>query len=299
MTDAFAGALPWRKGECAAAVDIGSNSVRLLVIAGGRNEKYVETTRLASGLAEAGLLQADAVERTAQAAARFAAQAKIACGGVFLFATEAVRRAANRDLLLDRIYELCGERVTVLSGEEEAVCGFLGTADGVERVSVLDIGGASAELVTGQTAIEGSVSLPVGTVRLFDTCGRDRARIDETLFDLLAGYESVPRAQKLLAIGGTATCLASVLAGLRRYERAKVHGFVIGREARGGLCDRLFSLSVEEIRALPGMDPRRADVIAGGAELLLRFLERFGYGSAQVSETDNLEGFLRSRERIV
>ena len=298
MIPGFAGALPWETGVCAAAIDIGSNSVRLLLVSDGTNRKFVETTRLAKGLSEAGVLDAERMEQTADAVSRYADLARKICPEVSVFATEAVRKAANREAFCQLVLQKSGCSVRVLTGEEEALCGFAGVSEGKERISVLDIGGASTELVTGRERPEASVSVPVGTVRLSDLCGRDRQALESCLSEQLPAFATVPRAERLFAIGGTATTLASTLLGLSEYDRNRVHGFRIEAEALSELCDLLFRLRVEEIRALPGMDPRRADVVGGGALLLLRFLRNFGFSQAIVSETDNLEGFLRVKRSI-
>lgn len=292
-----AGSLPAERGGSAAVIDIGSNSVRLLLLREGRNEKFVATTQLSAGLSENGALSEESMRRTAEAVARFAARAGELRCGLFVFATEAVRKASNRAEFLRLVEQTAGVGVDVLTGEEEALCGFLGVAGGGRRISVLDVGGASTELATGADSLEGARSVPVGTVRLLETCGRDRRRLDALIAERLEDYAPVPRAAELYGIGGTATSLAAVLLGLSAYDRSRVHGYRIRLDALSALCDRFFASSVEEIRAFPGMDPRRADVISGGAELIRLFLERFGYDEMTVSETDNLEGYLILRRR--
>lgn len=294
-SDESAGKLPASVCERVGVIDVGSNSVRLLLCDGG-NEKFVATTRLSAGLSERGEISAESMRRTAEAVARFAARARERRCGVFVFGTEAVRKASNRADFLRLVKELSGLDVDILSGEEEALCGFLGV-NGDERISVLDVGGASTELATGAGNLESALSVPVGTVRLFDLCGRDRKKLDEHISREISAYETVARAPKLYGIGGTATTLASTLLKLETYDRSRVHGFQIRADALSDLCDRFFKSSVEEIREFPGMDPRRADVIAGGAELVFLFLQRYGYEEMTVSETDNLEGYLALRRR--
>lgn len=294
-SDESAGKLPASVCERVGVIDVGSNSVRLLLCDGG-NEKFVATTRLSAGLSERGEISAESMRRTAEAVARFAARARERRCGVFVFGTEAVRKASNRAEFLRLVKELSGLDVDILSGEEEARCGFLGV-NGDERISVLDVGGASTELATGAGNLESALSVPVGTVRLFDLCGRDRKKLDEHISREISAYETVARAPKLYGIGGTATTLASTLLKLETYDRSRVHGFQIRADALSDLCDRFFKSSVEEIREFPGMDPRRADVIAGGAELVFLFLQRYGYEEMTVSETDNLEGYLALRRR--
>ena len=114
----------------AAVIDMGSNSVRLLLVQAGRTEQLLETTRLGKGV-EARRLQKEPMERTVQAVERFCALARgRGIERVYAFATSAVRDAENRGELLALLRERCGLAVDVLSGEEEADLAYLGAADG-------------------------------------------------------------------------------------------------------------------------------------------------------------------------
>ena len=157
----------------AAVIDMGSNSVRLLLVQAGRTEQFLETTRLGKGV-EARRLQKEPMERTVQAVERFCALARSrGIGRVYAFATSAVRDAENRGELLALLRERCGLAVDVLSGEEEADLAYLGAADGA-RALVLDIGGGSTELVFGEGTVRQAVSLQAGAVRLRERFGQDR-----------------------------------------------------------------------------------------------------------------------------
>jgi len=127
-----------------AVIDVGSNSVRLMLVADGKVlYKRLTTTRLGEGLAEAPYLKAEAAERSAVAVADFCLQAKAdGAEDVFVFATAATRTAKNREIFLDRVKELCGLTVEVISGEEEAELGLLGALGGKDG-AIIDIGGAN------------------------------------------------------------------------------------------------------------------------------------------------------------
>ena len=158
----------------AAVIDMGSNSVRLLLVQSGRTEQFLETTRLGKGV-EARRLQKEPMERTVQAVERFCALARSrGIERIHAFATSAVRDAENRGELLALLRERCGLAVDVLSGEEEADLAYLGAADGA-RALVLDIGGGSTELVFGEGTVRQAVSLQAGAVRLRERFGQDRA----------------------------------------------------------------------------------------------------------------------------
>ena len=159
-----------------AVIDVGSNSVRLMLVADGKVlYKRLNTTRLGEGLAQAPFLKAEAIERSAIAIAQFYGQAKEdGAEEVFVFATAATRTAQNKEVFLNRVKELCGLTVDVIAGEEEAEIGMLG-AIGNSDGAIIDIGGASTEIVVKK---EGAVlykkSIDIGVVRLKDACGRDR-----------------------------------------------------------------------------------------------------------------------------
>ena len=279
-----------------AVIDIGSNSVRLMLKEGSSVRKTLETTRLSQGLDGSGKLLPEAMERTARAIADFVRQAREAGADPLLFATEAVRKAENGRDFCELVRARTGARIEVLTGEQEALCGYLGGAaafSDAEGLCTVDIGGASTELTSGRNGRPVFLtSLPLGVVRLADACGRDRKRTEARIANELARCEKVPPAARLLAVGGTATTLAAVDLALPVYDPKRVHGHFLSLPALKAWADRLFSLEIGDIRALPGMEPKRADVIAGGAALLAAVTEFLGFEGCTVSESDNMEGFL-------
>lgn len=294
-------------------IDVGSNSVRLAMLADGKTlYKRLETTRLGGGLSFTGKLSAEAVERTALAISGFNSFAKAeGAEKVLVFATAAVRSASNRRDFLDRVKELCGIEVDIISGEEEAKCGLLGALKGSDG-GIIDVGGASTE-VTVQCAgkVLYSKSVNIGTVRLNDLAGRDKDRLVKVIEEKLADYGKfkIPRRichserseeshgqLPMYSIGGTATTIASVKHGLKIYDPAITDGTVITLEEILQMADRILSLSVEEVREISGMEPRRADVIGGGCLLMGEVMKHFGIDKITVSESDNLEGYYMLKE---
>ena len=275
-----------------AVIDIGSNSVRLMFVADGKVlYKALNTTRLGEGLAEKPLLKPEAIERSAKAVCDFYKQAKDeGAEAVFAFATAAVRSAENRQLFLDKVERACGLRIEVISGEEEAeigILGALGNADG----GVIDVGGASTEIVVKQSgAMIYKKSINVGVVRLKDRCGRDRDRLYEATESAVNEYGTVPMAQ-MYAIGGTATTLAALQLGLETYSSEKITGAVITLQQMQALADKLLSMTVEEIAALPCMPKGRADVLTGGAVWFTVLMKKLGIPRLIASDRDNLEGY--------
>ena len=278
-----------------AVIDIGSNSVRLMLWADGKVlYKTLKTTRLGEGTAFSPCLKEDAIERTASAVAEFCMQArKDGAENILAYATEAVRSAENGEAFNSRVRQLSGLTVEVLSGETEAKLGLYGALGKHADGGMIDVGGASTEVCFRQNGeLTFSKSIPLGAVRLFDLCHDDAKSLQETIAPHLKAFEGTPKALPVFGVGGTATTLASVFLKLETYSSAAVQGFSIKAEELHALAVRLLSLSAEERKRLPGMDTRRADIIGGGAFLLASVVNTLGADELIVSDSDNLEGYL-------
>ena len=279
----------------AAVIDIGSNSVRLMLWADGNVlVKKLSTTRLGEGTAFSASLKPEALERTAQAVCAFAVESRReGAEVVYAYATEAVRSASNGRAFTDRVRELTGLTVDVLSGETEAELGLSGALRDLPDGGMIDVGGASTEVSfrrAGRLCF--SVSIPLGAVRLFDLCHDERALLAETITPHLSKFETAPKGLPVFGVGGTATTVASLHLKLHQYSAAVVQGCRISAEELRLLTDRLLSLSAEERKQLPGMDVRRADIIGGGCFLLNAVLTALEANELIVSDSDNLEGYL-------
>ncbi len=276
-----------------AVIDVGSNSVRLMFVADGKVlYKALNTTRLGEGIAKTPLLKREAIERSAKAVTEFYEKAKNeGAEKIAVFATAAVRTAQNREIFINRVKELCGADVNVISGEDEAeigILGALGNADG----SVIDVGGASTEIVVKKNGeLVYKKSLDIGVVRLKDKCGRDRSSLEKEAKKAAMEYGEIPFKGEIYGIGGTATTLAAQALGLTEYSSEKVTGAVITAEEMKGLADKFSKMSVEEIAKLPCMPKGRADVILGGAVFLSVLMQELEIDRLIVSDRDNLEGY--------
>ncbi len=276
-----------------AVIDVGSNSVRLMLVANGKVlYKRLSTTRLGEGLASAPILRSLAIERTARAVADFYEVAKSeGAERVYAFATAAVRTAQNGEAFIQKVQSLCPLQVEVVSGETEAelgILGALGNSDG----AVLDMGGASCELVVrkgGRTVYKKSVD--IGVVRLKDECGTDKEKLLKATMRAVQAYGEIPKIKSVHAIGGTATTLGALILGLREYDGEAVTGVSITADKLQETADKLLSMPIEEIAKLPCMPKGRADVIAGGAFALATLLKSLGIEKMIVSDRDNLEGY--------
>lgn len=276
-----------------AVMDIGSNSVRLMLVANGKVlYKSLNTTRLGEGLASSSRLKAEAIERTANAVHAFYQTAKKeGAEKTYAFATAAVRTAENGGEFIKKVKELCDLEVEVVSGEKEAelgILGALGNGDG----AVLDMGGASCELVVktnGEIAYKKSVN--IGVVRLKDECGTDKTKLIKATCRAVEEYGVIPKVKAVHAIGGTATTLGALVLGLTEYDGERVTGTEIAAEKLGKTADKLLKMSIEEIASLPCVPAGRADVIAGGAFALATIMQKLGIEKMIVSDRDNLEGY--------
>lgn len=275
-----------------AVIDIGSTSVRLMATDGSRVQKKVNTTRLAEHMGEGNLLQSVNLERTAQAVAEYYFEAvRRGADKVYAFATEAVRSARNKRRLIERIKELCGLEVDVLSKKDEAETGFSGAYSGGE-CCVIDMGGASTELSVGRA--EGliySKSIPYGIVRL---AAVEKAGVEMTAYitERLELYGQIPPFERLIAIGGTISTMSAMLNGLEKYNPNIVNGSVITLEQIEALYAKIKPMPYEKRKKLAGLPALRADIIAPGILMYALLLKKLGADSLTVSEGDNTEGYL-------
>lgn len=280
------------------AIDIGSNSVRLATVSDGKTlYKQLKTTRLGEGLCFTGELKAAAIERTAQAVAGFYTAAKAnGADKVYAFATAAVRSAQNGNAFTKRVKELCGLQVEVLSGEDEAKCGVLGALRGADG-GIIDVGGASTEVTVhagGKTLYSKSVN--IGTVRLYDAAGREKAKLLNEIGKKIEEYgEFDAGGYKICAIGGTASRLAAIKHGITEYTPEITDGTILTLDDMRTLSDMLLKLPVEQIREAT-ICKTSADVVGGGCLLMLEVMKKFNLTQVTVSESDNLEGYILLKE---
>lgn len=280
-----------------AALDIGSNSILLLVadLAGDRLTPVHEQIwypRLGEGLAASGRL---ATENMACAGADIAAALAVArkWGAVDIVAaaTAAVREAANGAEFVGRLLREPGIEVRILSGREEAECTWLGGIShlevGDDPVCTLDIGGASSECARGRGGmIEAALSAPIGVVRLVDRFGLSPGEFPlalELIRSKLAPLAEIARGCRLVGVGGTITTLAAVNRGSAAYEPEEIARIGFHLDELNTYIELFRSLGIEEIREMPGMEPRRADVIEAGVSLFATFMEMAGIDTIGVS----------------
>ncbi|MDX1510153.1 MAG: Ppx/GppA phosphatase family protein [Nitriliruptorales bacterium] len=298
-----------------AAVDVGSNSVRVLVLDadGHRVTRLMSITRLGEGVDESGRLKGEALDRTMHVLARYRGVWEDAgvTDRVRIAATSAVRDAANADEFFQRVRDTTGVEAEVLSGHDEARLAFAGAIGGIEpdgATTLIDVGGGSTEIVVGDAegAVTASVSLQLGCVRLAERAVHSDpvdlvdvkagVRIIEEQLDhadtLLA--PATPRGTRLVGVAGTVTTIAALHLGLESYEEDRIHGTFVHAADWHRWTNRLLQMTRAERAMLGPMAPGREDVIQAGAMIVDRFLVRHHLNGIIASEADILDGLAAS-----
>lgn len=291
-----------KKTRRIAAIDIGSNSVRLLVadISGDfilPLHKNRSVTRLLQGI-QGNELGPDAISRTCAAIADFAAEARSAgAEEIAGFGTSAMRDGANSNELID-FAASAGVRLQILSGDEEAQLAYVGAAPR-GRSGVLDIGGGSTEWLVGEDGrISCAVSAQIGAVRMMQAMAgaspRQMIGRAKEIMRFAAEETRIHPVEQWIGVGGSITTLAAMLLQLEVYDDAAVDGFVIRRDQAKSWLDMLWAMPIALRGQLKGMDSARADIIPCGIAILMAFFELSSADKIAVSGKSNLEGFMRA-----
>jgi exopolyphosphatase / guanosine-5'-triphosphate,3'-diphosphate pyrophosphatase len=293
-----------------AAIDIGSNSVRLLIVGPEGNElcREMNITRLAEGVDQSGRLGQAAMQRTLQVLQQYGELMRgLGVASARVTGTSAARDAANRQEFFERVRDAVGSAPELLSGQAEAALAFAGaTADRPPEQGpfvTLDIGGGSTEFAYGNAAPERSISLDIGCVRITErflhsdppTPAEFRAA-QQFIVGLLGQVdrEVQPRgARTWLGLAGTVTSLAARAAGLERYDPSVTHGYALARERVQAMHEELSVLAGAE-RAKRLLEPKRAGVILGGSIILVEVMRFFDLPVIIASERDILDGLVAS-----
>jgi exopolyphosphatase/guanosine-5'-triphosphate,3'-diphosphate pyrophosphatase len=293
-----------------AAIDIGSNSVRLLIVDAGGAEvcREMNITRLAEGVDQNAVLGEGAMARTLHVLDAYATLiAKHGAKRVRVTGTSAARDARNRDDFFQRVERSVGSAPELLSGNAEAALAFAGaTADRQHSEGpfvTLDIGGGSTELAFGVAAPEASISLNIGCVRVSERflptdpplateLGAAIAYI-RGLLEQVEREVPVRQARTWIGMAGTVTSLAARDAGLLRYDPNVTHGYRLPRANVEALHAELAAQPTAE-RAKLLLEPKRAGVILGGSVVLIEVMRFFDLDSIIVSERDILDGLAAS-----
>ncbi|HKA04742.1 MAG TPA: Ppx/GppA phosphatase family protein [Acidimicrobiales bacterium] len=294
-----------------AAIDIGTNSVRLLAVDGDRDlERRAVITRIGEGVDRAGELSDAAMERTLAALIEF--RDDLDARGVErlrVVATSAARDAANRDTFFDAVADVLGTRPELLTGDEEARLSFAGAVSGLDPESgpfvVIDIGGGSTELAVGTTTADGVHSMNVGAVRITEAeLHHDPPQpeeltnalgvVEDRLDDAVRLVPAIEDLRTLVGVGGTITSVAAIEIGLAVYDRDRVHHFRLTRAAAEDVFRTLATEPLADRRHNPGLQPGRADIIVGGCVVLVAIMRKLRVPELVVCDADLLDALVGS-----
>ena len=291
-----------------AAIDCGTNSIRLLISQDGREIlREMEIVKLGEGIDRTKNFSPAAVERTLNALHRFKElidQHEVV--RVRFCATSATRDAQNREIFTGPVEEILGIAPEVIVGIEEARLSFLGATSELPAIDapflVVDIGGGSTEFVMGERSVSAAISVDIGCVRMterhFKSDPPTAAEISATKQDInqaideVLGAVPIKSAKTLVAVAGTATTVAAAALDLPGYARDAIHGARISAERTLEISAWLLTLTKQERAALGYMHPGRVEVIAAGALVLAEIMKRSGAEEFIASERDILDGIV-------
>lgn len=295
-----------------AAVDMGTNSTRLLVADGTTPlDRRMRITRLGQGVDATGRLAPEAIGRTVDVLREYRGVIdELGATSVRITATSAARDASNRDEFFAAVRDALGVAPELLSGAEEGRLSFRGAtadldpADG--RFLVVDIGGGSTEFIVGTEDVEGVISTDMGCVRVTEKflhsdppapeeLSNAIGVVRDILDDVVRELPAVRDARRLVGLAGTVSTMASVEIGCAPNDQSRTHHFVLTHAA----AEDVFRTLATERRAdrihNPGLEEARADVIVGGAVILVAIMRTWEIEECLVSERDILDGLVLSQ----
>lgn len=295
-------------------IDIGTNSMRLLISDYKDNKienrkKYVNTTRIGKGVDKEGYITEEALQRNLTALKEFSDMCIAEdCEAIYCMGTSALRDSKNRQEFVDRAKKLTNIDVDIICGKEESDLGFMGVLQGTdgnkkEDILVIDIGGGSTEFIVGnEDRIEFAKSENVGALRMTEKFiisdpvedGEFKCMSDfiyNTISDTLVKLNSM-NIKTLVGIGGTITSLSAINQQLEEYSMEKIHNSVVTKKEVEIILQNLKNMTLNDKKTLKGLQPKRADIIVAGVEILNIIMERLKFEEIVISEYDNLEGLV-------
>lgn len=287
-------------------VDIGSNSVRLVVYDGLRrspspvfNEKIL--CGLGKGVALSGKLSGEGITRAIRALKRFRALSKqMGAREIYAVATAAAREASNGEAFIDEAEDALGASIDVLTGKEEARYAALGVMAGIPEADGLvgDLGGGSLELIdVNGGRIKDGVTLPIGPLRLIDMAQGSINKAGKIVDEYFDKAEIVRKLEgrSFFAVGGTWRNLARLHMAQNKYPLHVIHHYTIGREQARSVADLVSHLSPSSLRNVREVSKSRAETMPFGALVLERLLDRTKARNVVLSVYGVREGLLYSR----
>jgi exopolyphosphatase / guanosine-5'-triphosphate,3'-diphosphate pyrophosphatase len=287
-----------------ASIDVGTNTLLLLIadvngdeIFPIHNEQVI--ARLGKGIDSSGLIRKEAFDKVADALLNFKARAQsFNVEKIVAVGTSALRDAKNKIDFLKFIEGKTGIKIKVISGAEEARLTYLGAVSGLgvknSKISVIDIGGGSTEIITGVGyEVKKFASLNIGTVRLTEKFLKHSPPLDEEINEvrnfLNEQFEKIDKefdfsGSRLVGVAATVTTIASYDLKLEKYDGEKVNGHKMTFETISKIYETFKGLSVEEIRKIPQVSSGREDVIFAGILILFEFMRKFNFTEITASD---------------
>ena len=292
-----------------AAIDIGSNSTNLLIIdqSGQTLERIVRSTRLGANVATTGALSAESMQRTLECLSEYESlikQHKVSRRRTV--ATAACRVANNTNQFFAEVKKISGTEPELISGEIEGALSFVGATSSLDEkmaTLVIDIGGASTELMVGTETLDFAVSIPFGAVNLTEAeLHRDPPRpeeltnaislVSDAIDDVAHNYPLIGEVERVVGVAGTIVTVAAVEVGQKTFDPAALHKLTLSRDA---VEDVFRTLATEPLRDRvfnPGLPRDRADIIVGGCCVLVAVMRRLQISEIVVSQYNLLDGLI-------
>jgi exopolyphosphatase / guanosine-5'-triphosphate,3'-diphosphate pyrophosphatase len=308
----------WSAVKRYSVIDIGSNSIRVMH-AGLEGKRLVSCskglvmTRLGKGVNDNRQLSDETMKATCEALKLFSEEAEsIGSELVGAFATSAVRDSSNRGEFIDMAMRVAGVDVTVIDGKREADLGYRGVISGVihlmkdgahENIMIIDIGGGSTEIIIGnENGIIYSRSYDMGSVRLSEMfvksdppSSHEISRLESFIMEYSSEVGSVCREYSpsmAVGIAGTITTIGAVSLEMDEYDRNRIHGLRLPFDEVKRIYGMFLGMDTETRKGIPGLQPKRADIIPAGTAILKCLMEMTGFDEVVISDYDNLEGVL-------
>jgi exopolyphosphatase / guanosine-5'-triphosphate,3'-diphosphate pyrophosphatase len=298
-----------------AFIDIGTNTILCLIAElrdGGRFrvlDDLAEITRLGQGVDRTGLIGHEGEQRSSQVLRRYLDSCEtLGIEKVIAVGTSALRDARNSSEVRQRWRAELGLDVRVIAGDDEAAYSFLAVQKGLslsgQELLVIDIGGGSTEFIRGnESGVTHALSINLGSVRLTerylrsDPVGAEefadmRSAIDLELEPLGQHWRDLPAPSTWVGIAGTFTTLAAVEKNLIRYSHSMVHGSNLTHHEIQRQVRLFQGKTLAERKNIPGLEPKRADVILAGACIIDRMMTMYGARRLLVSDQGVRYGLL-------
>jgi exopolyphosphatase/guanosine-5'-triphosphate,3'-diphosphate pyrophosphatase len=300
-----------------ACIDIGTNSVKLLVV-NVKDQQVVDTleyqaiaTRIGQGLGRTHKLLPEAIDRAVEVIESFKREAELlGADRIIPVATSAVRDAQNRGLFMQKVIERTGLKLLIVSGDEEAEFAFIGVCSNRPelrscKLIVVDVGGGSSDFVLAQNGeIEDAFSIRAGFIRLTEAFLNSDPPTSDELQETIEHVKILLRdhvanvtmdERRLVGVGGTINLLAAILyCRLGQYAPQSFQQWTLQRNEIAGLLRYLSRMKLEERRQIDGLPSERADVIVAGAAIFSAIMETLNAKEIMISDRSMRHGILLS-----